>query len=95
MSRIATIRLKSGKKHTYDGNQQTDPQRPLVQCPDMIAKEYLNNEGDECIHRWIVYRGEIGIRKAFQVAESGHEPKVDVGPRKCRLDGLQKENKVR
>jgi hypothetical protein len=41
---IATIRLKSRKKHTYDGNQQTDPQCPLVQCPDAVTKESLDNQ---------------------------------------------------
>src|SRR6266851_3227830 len=41
---IAKIRLKSGKKHKYDGNQQTDPQCPLVQCPDAVTKESLDNQ---------------------------------------------------
>ena len=82
---------KGGKRDTYDDNEHTEPQRPLVQRPDAVGKESLNNQGDDCIYCRTVYWGEIGAFEAIHVSEAGHEPKVDIGPRQRRLNRLQKE----
>ena len=40
------------------GNNHAEPPPLLVQCPDTVAVEPLNNERDGRIHRNIVYRRE-------------------------------------
>jgi hypothetical protein len=81
--------LDTLKRDAYDENRETEPKRPLVQRPDAVGKKYLNNQRDDSIYRRTVYWGEIGLFEAIHVSEPRHEPKVDIGPRQCCLDGLQ------
>jgi hypothetical protein len=87
----ATGYVKNGQRDTYDNNEQTEIQGPLVQRPDAVGKKYLNNQRDDCIYRRTVYRGEIGVFEAIHVSEADHEPKVDIGPRQRRLNSLQEK----
>ena len=83
--------LKGGKRDTYEDNEQTEPQRPLVQRPDAVGEKCLNNQRDDCVYRRTVYWGKIGFSEAIHVSEAGHEPKVDISPRQRRLNRLQTE----
>jgi hypothetical protein len=78
----------------YDDDNHTEPPQSLVQCPDPVADECLDNERNRRIHRWTVYWRVVVVPKAVHIAESYHEPTVGVDTSQGSLDGLQEEDEV-
>lgn len=87
---------KGGKEAevTYDGNDQTDPPHAFVQGPDAITEKSLDDEGNERVHCRTVNGRESGVSEAIHVAESSNKPVVDIAPGECRLNCLNKKDRV-
>ena len=79
---------------TYDGYDQTEPPHAFVQGPDAVAEKSLDDERDERVYCRDVYGRESRVSETVQVAESDHEPIVDIGPGEGRLNCLNKKDEV-
>ena len=86
--------LYSRFQDAYNSNDHAEPPPPLVQRPDSVAVESLNNERNRCIHDHAVYRREVDPSEACNIPKPFHKPKVDVGPSQNGLNSLHQEDQV-